>query len=502
MKRISLLLISFSFSLSLTSQTTFQKLCSLQSLSEYYCGDSTNDGGFILGGYYLNSVDEMCLVKLDSMANVLWAKSYFTGNGSTYCNFVQQTFDGGYIMVGGGLLIKTNSNGYITWSKNYSLAIKSARQTLDGGYIIVTNSIGGSNIILIKADQNGNIIWSKNYGGLGNITSWGNKIEQTADSGFIVLGSTRTSVSGSQDIYLIKTDSVGNKIWSKIYGVVGDDMPTSIKQTSDGGYILTGETYINGTAYTDIFLLKTDINGNINWLKTYGGAKDEGAHFVCQTSNGEYIVTGNTFSFDISNQNWFCIKTNNTGNVLSSRIYHYGYWANGLAAFKAMDGGFKILGSVRSGAIPGAYVIRTDSLGNSNCGDTIVAITVNNATFITSIPNDTVTTANITANSPSISTNILTSTVYTLCYTGIDELLNNDSFSLSPNPFTSSTTISFSENELHTLYIRDVLGRELNKITFTGKQYVLEKGTIQPGIYFISIKDADKQLMNRKIVVQ
>jgi hypothetical protein len=198
----------------------------------------------------------------------------------------------------------------------------SVQQTSDGGYIVagVTYSFGAGNedIILIKTDANGNIIWAKTYGGTDNDRVY--SVQQTSDGGYILAGGKYSFGGSWVDIFLIKTDASGNVQWAKTYGGTSWYEAYSVQQTSDGGYIVTGYTLSFGAGNLDIFLIKTDANGNIIWAKTYGGTDDDHASSVQQTSDGGYIVTGITYSFGAGSADIFLIKTDANGNIGSCSI--------------------------------------------------------------------------------------------------------------------------------------------------------------------------------------
>jgi hypothetical protein len=124
----------------------------------------------------------------------------------------------------------------------------------------------------------------------------------------------------SGDIFLIKTDASGNIQWAKTYGGTSSDWALSVQQTSDGGYIVAGSTDFFGEGLDDIFLIKTDANGNVQWAKTYGGTSYDWAFSVQQTSDGGYIVAGPTYSFGAGTWDAFLIKTDANGNIGSCSI--------------------------------------------------------------------------------------------------------------------------------------------------------------------------------------
>jgi len=297
----------------------------------------TSDGGYILAGrtYSFGAGGDIFLIKTDANGNIQWAKTY-GGTNNDWAYSVQQTSDGGYIVAGYTwsfsvgyydiFLIKTDANGNLQWAKTYGGAsfdwATSVQQTSDGGYIVAgaTWSFGAGNgkFFLIKTDANGNIIWAKTYGG--TIGEYARSVQQTSDGGYIVAGYTASFGAGNGDFFLIKTDANGNIQWAKTYGGTSYDLATSVRQTSDGGYIVAGSTESFGAGGRDIFLIKTDANGNIIWAKTYGGIYRDSATSVQQTSDGGYIVAGYTDSFGAGGRDIFLIKTDANGNIGSCSI--------------------------------------------------------------------------------------------------------------------------------------------------------------------------------------
>jgi hypothetical protein len=289
-----------------------------------YSVQQTNDGGYIIAGKTSSfgaSSGDVLLIKTDASGNVQWAKTIGSGFFD-YATSVKQTSDGGYIAVGtfnigGGphaLLIKTDASGNVQWTKNFGHGYATSfQQTNDGGYIIAgwTNyfGLGSSDVFLIKTDTSGNVKWVKTLG-TNYSNEYAHSVKQTSDGGYIIAG----RIGG--DLLLIKTDTIGNVQWAKTIGGSGNnDYATSLQQTTDGGYILTGTTNSFGFGSDDVFLIKIDANGNIQWAKTIGGTRSDWGNFVQQTNDGGYIIAGGTWFGSGSNYNVFLIKTDDIGNT-------------------------------------------------------------------------------------------------------------------------------------------------------------------------------------------
>ena len=132
------------------------------------------------------------------------------------------------------------------------------------------------------------------------------------------MGRTNTFGAGNQDVFLVKTNRYGTVQWAKTYGRTDNEHASSVQQTSDGGYILSGEMFFSsGSDYSNAFLIKVDAYGDLQWAKSYGGTWAEGFALVRQTSDGGYIAVGWTWSPELSagNNDFFVIKTDAFGNV-------------------------------------------------------------------------------------------------------------------------------------------------------------------------------------------
>lgn len=311
--------------------------------------EATIDGGYIVAGYsYSNDGDvssniggsDVWVAKLDASGSIQWEQNY-GGSYADMAHAIQQTSDGGYIIVGQTLstdsnvtghnglwdvwLLKLTATGSIQWAECFGGSSHdvgwSVDETIDGGYIVagetesndgdVAGHHGNPDGWVIKVDGNGNLQWQRCLGG----ASWdyAYSVQQTADTGYIVAcatGSWDGDVSNhigavhNNDYWLVKLDLMGNIEWEKCYGGSEHESPSSIQQTLDGGYIMAGsskstdyDVTINYGNY-DMWVLKVSDTGRIEWETSLGGSEYEGCTVVRQTDDGGYIIGGQTYSDD------------------------------------------------------------------------------------------------------------------------------------------------------------------------------------------------------------
>jgi len=318
---------------------------------------------------------------VDRTSTIAFAKT-FGGSSDDYAHSVQQMSDGGYIVAGytrsfgaGGadvFLLKADASGNLQWAKtfggggNYDWAL-SVQQTSDGGYIVAgwTDSFGAGygDAFLLKTDASGNLQWFKTFGGSGRDDAY--SVRQTSDGGYIVAGYTNSFGAGYEDAFLLKADASGNLQWAKTFGGSYDDAAYSVQQTSDGGYIVAGYTRSFGAGYADVFLLKTNASGNLQWAKTFGGSNWDVAVSVQQTSDGGYIVAGETASFGVGSYDVFLLKTDATGNLQWFKTFGGSNGDYARSVQQTSDGGYIVAGGTESfGAGGDVFLLKTYASGN------------------------------------------------------------------------------------------------------------------------------------------
>jgi len=355
----------------LPAQITFQRTYGGDTTDEAYSVQQTADGGYIVVGYttYHHTENaDVYVVKTDAYADTLWTRTF--GTDSTYeCAFsVEQTTDGGYIIAGGSggrfYLIKTNASGDTLWTRTYggpeSGLAYSVQQTMDGGYIIAGFLYDGVEVCarLVKTDADGDSLWARTYGGTNGGT--GCSVHQTVDSGYVIVGLTWPS-SGASDVYLIKTNSEGYSQWTRTYDFGYDDVGYAVRQTTDSGYMIAGSSGSDGQT---LILLRTDANGDTEWTRTFPSMWTDVGGSVKQTNDGGFVVAGTTFAhgYDV-----LLMKLDSDGDTLWTRTFGGALPDEGCSVQQTADGGYIIAGYAMSFGAGGedVYLIKTDSLGRT-----------------------------------------------------------------------------------------------------------------------------------------
>lgn len=246
-------------------------------------------------------------------------------------------------------------------------------QTSDGGYII-TGEINNfpnpdvTNVTLIKTNLSGDTVWVKNYDGSNSNSETGLDIKETRDGGYIITGWTQSFGAGGKDVLLMKVDSAGNCLWAKAFGTsASNEVGNCVEQTIDGGYIIASgfpHEYGTGTIVDKATLIKIDSLGSLSWTKTFTGTSSATGNSVVQTSDGGFVMVGTAVT--ALGQDVLLIKTDSLGNTLWTKSIDDGENETGYSLAKTQDNGFIISGEAAiGGSYSDVYLLKVDSLGNA-----------------------------------------------------------------------------------------------------------------------------------------
>jgi hypothetical protein len=348
----------------------------------------TTDGGYLLGGYSTSSISgdkteasedyyDYWVVKLDGSGDILWQNT-IGGNYDDLLRCVIQTTDGGYLLGGYSIsgisgdkteakqgdddywVVKLNGLGDILWQNtiggNNHDVLYSVIQTADSGYLLGGYSYSGISgdkteacqglwdYWVVKLNGSGDILWQKTIGGNG----WDflHSVIQTADGGYLLGGYSQSGISGDKteanqgfwDYWVVKLDGSGNILWQNTIGGSEGDYLYSVIETSDGGYLLGGfsfsgisgdKTEANEGIYDDYWLVKLDGSGDILWQNTIGGNDDDVLYSVIQTTDGGYLLGGNSYSgisgdkteASQGGSDYWVVKLTGNYNVINGTLY-------------------------------------------------------------------------------------------------------------------------------------------------------------------------------------
>ncbi|PJC61592.1 MAG: secretion protein, partial [Flavobacteriales bacterium CG_4_9_14_0_2_um_filter_32_27] len=462
----------------------------------------TTDGGYIVAGQSASTNGDVTgnhgyydywVVKLSNTGAVEWQKS-LGGSGDDRAYSIQQTTDGGYIVAGrsnstngdvtgnhGGddyWVVKLSSIGIIEWQISLggsgSDGASSIQQTTDGGYIVVgtsnstdgdvTGNHGIGDYWVVKLSNTGTITWQKSLGGTGDDIAY--SIQQTTDGGYVVAGYSNsidgdiTVNLGGFDYWVVKLDGTGTITWQKSLGGNDWDIGRSIWQTTDGGYIITGQSNsANGDVtgnigFYDYWVVKLSSTGTIVWEKSLGGTGLDGGISIQQTTDGGYIVAGFSTSTDgdITGNNglddYWVVKLSSIGTIVWQKSLGGSGSDAATSIQQTTDGGYVVVGQSQS----------TDGDVTGNHGNDDYWVVKLSATV------------------------------------AINEITAFNEFNVYPNPTSNQITLKVNANLVGAIYtIYDNMGKSVMSGKINNEHTVIELDNLSNGIYLFSIGENGKQ---------
>ncbi|MEO5570330.1 MAG: T9SS type A sorting domain-containing protein [Bacteroidia bacterium] len=499
----------------------------------------TSDGGYILSGFSLSGIGgnktqalrgsfDYWIVKIDSIGNMEWDKD-FGGIGIDYLHSLQQTGDEGYILAGYSTSDSSGDKTQPNWD--------TIQYTYD--YWIV------------KLDSIGNKEWDKDFGGTAGDQLF--SIQQTTDGGYILGGFSYSGISGDKtqakwggyDYWIIKIDSLGNKQWDKDFGGWGDDFLINVKQTSDGGYILGGDSNSDSSGNktqnnwdithqsSDFWIVKIDSLGNKQWDRVFGGTNDDLVNSLEVTADGGYILGGFSASDSSGNKtqatwgdyDYWIIKIDSLGNKQWDKDFGGSGAEELYNIFIVDDGGYLLSGDSYS-PISGdktennlgqeqSWIVKTDSIGNKLWDKTLftlghdeigLAIQTNDGCYAMA----NMTYAGIGGYKTQSSWASTDYWIIKFCDTTLTTSITNFQFSifilqLFPNPATSTIQLTFNTKEKTKVQIEiiNVMGERVFKsqIVNPKSQINLDVSFLAKGIYVVRAGDGVRW-EHKKLVVE
>ena len=490
----------------------------------------TNDNGYLIAGYTTNmttSTSNLYLIKTDVNGDTLWTKIYGGTDGIGYSAWgggsVISSMEGGYLFAGlncchpatSAYLLKIDSVGNVQWSNNYGTfdtiyptEAFSVMQKPNGNYLFTGfadnyfSGIGERVGILVgEVNQNGNYLGNKVMGDT-MFTSKGYCIRE-ATNGFIVSGynSDWNPISGTTPgAALLKFDDLMNLQWQVCLDSIAGNGSTgySAVETSDGGFVMTGTVDLDNG---DIFLLKTNASGIVQWLKLYSAGAPSAPHALIATSDNGFLIFGESATAGQA-----AIKTDSSGNIQWQKLF-FGSGAIGTDVKQTSNGDFIFCGYETVGLSHDITLVKTDSLGNTCMGFGNPGFTQKDTMLITDAR---IYPINIPTSSNTLFTaaNRQPDTFDTPCLiTGIKQpMQKNMLVKIFPTPFSTKTVLQ-TDTPLKnaTLTVENVFGQTVEQITpitiEAGQTVTLFRNNLPSGLYFVRLTEGNQIISENKFII-
>ena len=525
------LVIILQLNLILTAQNviTFQKLIGGIGAENALDIIQNQDSSYVICGFtssFGNGSADAYLVKIEANGQISWSKTY----GGIYDDGASNITKGinDELLISGyqagadsyydAYFFGVDNSGDTLWSKSYGNMYtdygRYIHQFANGSYAIAgiyadttSGNLGGNNqMFLAKILPDDSLEWSYSYGS--GISEAARKIIKTNDEGFLMVGYTDFYGAGGTDMYVVKTDANGVIQWNKSIGGAGNsDMAESVVQLSDSSYVICGMTNSFGAGNADIYVVRIAHDGTLIWSKTFGGTNVDMASSICVSHDNNIIIAGSTRSFGVGLYDIYLIKIAENGNLLWSNTFGGAENDFGNSVIPTLDGGYIITGQTRSFNVGNydMYIIKTDSLGNSFCNE-LQAATLSNTGAIENIGGNRNIGGVLTIPSLSIATGAADSTLCQII-TKIESIPEIKYMQIAPNPSLEIFNFEFNMFNANTnmnLEITNILGQPILSMQIDEKRKEINLKQIAPkGVYFASVINSNGNIIEmHKIILQ
>lgn len=519
----------------LLAQSVFQKVFGNVNGSQGNAIISTLSGGYAIAGWY--DVDglfsaEFYVINLNAEGDTLWTKSFgkradttgFAQNGSGNEGYhLLQVADGGFLFVGerheiqGGTsdayAVRISPAGDLLWSRMYGGEDNeygvSVAESADGHFVIggFTETFGAGirDMLLFKIDGDGDTLWTKTYGGPSIDAAM--EMKQTADGGYILVGYTFSFGAGSSDVYVVRTDAAGNVLWQKTFGANLNEIGHSILETDDGGFVICGEAESFGAGNQDVYVLKISREGSLEWSKTYGGEDYEAGLSIAQSADLGYAIAGYTRGYGAGAEDFFLIKTNTNGDLEWAKTFGGPSDDSAKSILSANDKGFVMTGYTRSfgSGVLDVYLVKTDSLGQSTCGDSVINMNTMEVPTVEGIPSAAIGFGTIIKERNTVvgrtNTNLLDPCEI---INNVVEFRDDNDYFLYPNPAGRLINIGYhggTNGSDNRVVIYDVLGRVVMSDSMTDENHEVDISSLAEGPYYLTF-EVGHNIISRMFIKQ
>jgi len=431
-----------------------------------------------------------------SSGQISFQKNFGADSTGNYGQSVVQASDSGYFVagvrvsgvfpniIGEGILKRTDKYGNEIRTNYYStpgsddLTFDHMEITSDSNLVlagVVNYGLGNYDVYLTKMDTAGNVLWYKNYGG--DYRQRGLQVKETFDNGFIIGGWNEvTGSAASSSLYLIKTNSIGDTLWTRAYPNNSQQYGFTVAQTPDSGYVIAGNIWLPTQLGTDIFIIKTNASGDTLWTKVIDYSGSGEARDIAVSENGNIIISGWIAPAGCADP--FLAELDLNGNILWFQTYDNGFCEWNYSLCKTNDNGYALFGMDHSSDY---YLIKTDSAGNEQWYKKFDERSADYGYNVRQTSDDGFIMTGIAADTTSINIILIKTDGNGNISIGLNEIYHSDELKFYPNP---STGIIYTELvEKTTISFYNVTGALVKSVSVQPGE-IIDLNELTNGIYF------------------